>query len=162
MIFLEYLIPGSYLHKKRQILLGDALNLTASFCLILLIYWIKNDHYFYSLYLLLFVLSLITINIWQMWSIKRQISEPANLEFQEKKIREILTSFLLGKEVESLVALQEIVKAPHLSYDMEILLAILLQRNDKHKEANELIKELENIKMSNASESLLYSIKNYH
>jgi len=39
------------------------------------------------------------------------------------------------------------------------LLAILLQRNGKHKEANELIKELDNIKMSNASESLLYAIK---
>ncbi len=159
MTLLEYLIPGAYLHKRKQFLLGDALNLTASFCLILLGYCLYSDLKYYSLYLLLFVLVLITINAWQLWSFKRQISEPANLEFQEKKIREILVSFLLGKDKESLIALQSVVKAPHLGYDMEILLAILLQRNGKHKEANELIKELDNIKMSNASESLLYAIK---
>lgn len=159
MPLIEYLIPGAHLHKRKQFLQGDAINLTASFCLIIGVYWTYNDRFFDSLYFLFTVLILITINVWQIKSFQRQVSEPAILEFQEKKFREILVNFLLGNESLSLLDLQKMIKSPHLTYEMEILLVFLLQRNANQKEANKIIKELGEKKLPFASESLLYSIK---
>jgi len=115
--------------------------------------------YSFSLYLILFVVGLMVINIWQLWYFKKQLHNPANMEFQEKKFREILVNFLLGNENESITALQNLVNSPHNSNDMEIFLAILLQRNNKKKKAQEIMKELKSNKLSTASESLMYSIE---
>jgi hypothetical protein len=159
MTIVAYLIPGSNFHKRKQFLLGDIFNLIASFCLFTGVYWAYHDRFFESLYLLFIVFLLILINIWQLKSLQKQISEPAILEFQEKKFREILVNFLLGNESISLESLKAMVKTPHLNYEMEILLIFLLQRNANPKEANRLIKELNKNKLPFASESLLYSIK---
>jgi len=159
MAYLDFINPGGHLHKRKLFVAGDILNLTACISLILVCYFLYRGLYSFSLYLILFVVGLMVINFWQLWNFKKQLLNPANMEFQEKKFREILVNFLLGNENESITALQNLVNSPHNSNDMEIFLAILLQRNNKQKKAQEIMKELKKNKLSTASESLLFSIE---
>ena len=156
--FLDFIIPGSYLYKRKCMLLGDLINISAGISISLATYLYYSHHTNESIYSFTLFIILLFTNIFQLNSIRLKVSNPALIQHQSLEFRKIIESYLQDNQKESINSLAKVSAIVPNSYELDIFMVHLLKKQAKEKESNKLIGYLNKQPLSIAAKSLLFAV----